>query len=43
MFQELEGGRITKDDALKALPKVDLQEFVRDRKIENKKLSMLKA
>ena len=36
------GGRITKDDALKALPKVDLQEFVRDRKIENKKLSMLR-
>ena len=36
------GGRITKDDALKALPKVDLHEFVRDRKIENKKLSMLR-
>ena len=36
------GGRITKDDALKALPKVDLKEFVRDRKVDNKKLSMLR-
>ena len=36
------GGRITKDDALKALPKVDLKAIVKDRKIESKKLSMLK-
>ena len=36
------GGRITKDDALKALPKVDLNAFVKDRKIESKKLSMLR-
>ena len=36
------GGRITKDDALKALPKVDLKEIVRDRKVDNKKLSMLR-
>ena len=36
------GGRITKDDALKALPKVDLNEIVRDRKVDNKKLSMLR-
>ncbi len=32
------GGRITKDDALKALPKVDLNSIVKDRKIESKKL-----
>ena len=36
------GGRITKDDALKALPKVDLSSIVKDRKIESKKLSMLR-
>ena len=36
------GGRITKDDALKALPKVDLDAIVKDRKIESKKLSMLR-
>ncbi len=36
------GGRITKDDALKAIPKVDLDAIVKDRKIESKKLSMLR-
>jgi 2-oxoglutarate dehydrogenase E2 component (dihydrolipoamide succinyltransferase) len=36
------GGRITKDDALKALPKVDLNVIIKDRKIESKKLSMLR-
>ena len=36
------GGRITKDDALKALPKVDVNAIVKDRKIESKKLSMLR-
>ncbi|MDA7707880.1 2-oxoglutarate dehydrogenase complex dihydrolipoyllysine-residue succinyltransferase [Flavobacteriaceae bacterium] len=36
------GGRITKDDALKALPKVDLKAIVKDRNIEFKKLSMLR-
>ena len=36
------GGRITKEDALKALPKVDLNSIVKDRKIESKKLSMLR-
>ena len=36
------GGRITKEDALKALPKVDLSAIVKDRKIESKKLSMLR-
>ena len=36
------GGRITKDDALKELPKVDLDAIVKDRKIESKKLSMLR-
>jgi 2-oxoglutarate dehydrogenase E2 component (dihydrolipoamide succinyltransferase) len=35
-------GRITKDDALKALPKVDLKAIVKDRNIESKKLSMLR-
>jgi len=35
-------GRITKDDALKALPKVDLNAIVKDRNIESKKLSMLR-
>ena len=36
------GGRITKDDALKALPKVDLNAIVKDRNIKSKKLSMLR-
>ena len=36
------GGRITKEDALKALPKVDLNAIVKDRNIETKKLSMLR-
>ena len=36
------GGRITKDDALKALPKVDLKAIIKDRNIESKKLSMLR-
>tara|TARA_B100001175_G_scaffold140858_1_gene119533 strand:+ start:1498 stop:2712 length:1215 start_codon:yes stop_codon:yes gene_type:complete len=36
------GGRITKDDALKALPKVDLNAIVKDRNIESKKLTMLR-
>ena len=36
------GGRITKDDALKVLPKVDLKAIVKDRNIERKKLSMLR-
>ncbi|MBL6592423.1 MAG: E3 binding domain-containing protein, partial [Flavobacteriaceae bacterium] len=36
------GGRITKDDALKALPKVDLNAIAKERKIESKKLSMLR-
>ena len=36
------GGRITKEDALKALPKVDINAIVKDRKIESKKLSMLR-
>ena len=35
-------GRITKDDALKALPKVDLKAIVKNRNIESKKLSMLR-
>ena len=35
-------GRITKDDALKALPKVDLNAVLKDRSIESKKLSMLR-
>ncbi len=36
------GGRITKDDALKALPKVDLSSIVKDRNVDSKKLSMLR-
>ena len=36
------GGRITKEDALKALPKVDLNSIAKDRKIESNKLSMLR-
>ena len=35
------GGRITKEDALKALPKVDLNSIANDRMVESKKLSML--
>ena len=34
--------RITKDDALKALPKVDVDAIVKGRKIESKKLSLLR-
>jgi len=36
------GGRITKEDALKALPRVDWNSIAKDRKIESKKLSMLR-
>tara|TARA_B100001057_G_scaffold450509_1_gene492657 strand:+ start:2287 stop:3498 length:1212 start_codon:yes stop_codon:yes gene_type:complete len=36
------GGRITKEDALKALPKVDLGAIAKERKIDTKKLSMLR-
>ena len=36
------GGRITKEDALKALPKVDLNSIAKDRKRESNKLSMLR-
>ena len=36
------GGRITKEDALKALPKVDLNSIAKDRKTQSKKLSMLR-
>ena len=36
------GGRITKEDALKALPKVDLNSIVNNRMVESKKLSMLR-
>jgi 2-oxoglutarate dehydrogenase E2 component (dihydrolipoamide succinyltransferase) len=36
------GGRITKEDALKALPKVDLNLISKDRKQESKKLSVLR-
>ena len=36
------GGRITKEDALKALPKVDLSLIVKDRNVDTKKLSMLR-
>ena len=35
-------GRITKEDALKALPKVDLGAIAKERKIESNKLSMLR-
>jgi len=35
-------GRITKGDALKALPKVDLGAIAKERKIESNKLSMLR-
>ena len=36
------GGRITKEDALKVLPKVDLNSIAKDRKTQSKKLSMLR-
>ena len=36
------GGRITKEDAIKALPKVDLNSIAKDRMTESKKLSMLR-
>ena len=36
------GGRITKEDALKALPKVDVEAISRDRKVESKKMSLLR-
>jgi 2-oxoglutarate dehydrogenase E2 component (dihydrolipoamide succinyltransferase) len=42
VFGSGRAGRITKDDALKALPKVDLKAIVKDRNIESKKLSMLR-
>ena len=36
------GGRISKQDALKALPKVDIDAISRDRKVESKKMSLLR-
>ena len=36
------GGRISKQDALKALPKVDINAISRDRKVESKKMSLLR-
>ena len=36
------GGRISKQDALKALPKVDIEAISRDRKFESKKMSLLR-
>ena len=36
------GGRITKEDALKVLPKVDVSTIAKERKIESNKLSMLR-
>ena len=36
------GGRISKQDALKALPKVDTEAISRDRKVEFKKMSLLR-
>ena len=36
------GGRISKHDALKALPKVDIEAISRDRKVESKKMSLLR-
>ena len=35
------GGKITKDDALKALPKVDLKAIVKNRNIESKSFQCL--
>jgi 2-oxoglutarate dehydrogenase E2 component (dihydrolipoamide succinyltransferase) len=36
------GGRISKQDAIKALPKVDIDTISRDRKVESKKMSLLR-
>jgi 2-oxoglutarate dehydrogenase E2 component (dihydrolipoamide succinyltransferase) len=36
------GGRISKQDALKALPKVDIEAISKDRKVESKKMSLLR-
>ena len=36
------GGRISKQDALKALPKVDVKAISRTRKVESKKMSLLR-
>ncbi len=36
------GGRISKQDALKALPKVDVEAIARDRNVESKKMSLLR-
>ncbi len=36
------GGRISKQDALKALPKVDVEAISRTRKVESKKMSLLR-
>ena len=36
------GGRISKQDALKALPKVDIEAISRDRNVESKKMSLLR-
>lgn len=36
------GGRISKQDALKALPKVDIDAITRNRKVESKKMSLLR-
>ena len=36
------GGRISKQDALKALPKVDIDAIIRNRKVESKKMSLLR-
>ena len=36
------GGRISKQDALKALPKVDINAISRNRKVESKKMSLLR-
>ena len=36
------GGRISKQDALKALPKVDIDAISRERKVESKKMSLLR-
>ena len=36
------GGRISKQDALKALPKVDIDTISRDRKVQSKKMSLLR-
>ena len=36
------GGRITKEDAIKALPKIDLDAISKNRKISSKKMSLLR-